>query len=156
MEDILRSITAVAGVTGCMVCDDEGEVLGSDLGGLVRGFSHSVVGYTAAQTLAGLRHARRKKIGDTDLVYQDGRVLIKPLRGGFLCIMCQPRISLPLLNLTADVAIGKLQARLKDRAKHSTTHYQKPQASPQPGPLEPYASARERVLANILRPLNKE
>jgi len=156
MEDILRSITAVAGVKGCMVCDDEGEVLGSDLGGLVRGFSHSVVGYTAAQTLAGLRMARRKKTGDIDLLYQDGRVLIKPLRGGFLCIMCQPRISLPLLNLTADVAIGKLQTRLKDKAKQSAAYTRKPQVSPQSGPLEPYASAGARVLANFLRPLNKE
>jgi predicted regulator of Ras-like GTPase activity (Roadblock/LC7/MglB family) len=156
VEDILKTITLVAGVSGCMLCDDEGDVLAHDLPGLVRGFAHSVVGYTAAQTLAGLKQAKRRKLGDIDLLFQDGRVLIKPLRRGFLCILCQQRISLPLLNLTADVAIRKLQERLKEGAPQRAPRSEKLVVTPQSGPLEPYASARERLLANFLRPLNKE
>ena len=78
-------------------------------------------------------------------------MVIKPMRTGFLCILCQPRISLPLLNLTADVAIAKLQGRMKEDAART----QKPRATPQSGPVEPYASERAATLAKILTPVNK-
>ena len=114
MEDILRTISNVVGVNGCFVCDEAGDILAVSLRTLARDHSLSVVGYTAAQAIAGLRASKRKKV-DIDLVYAGGRVLLKPLQGGCLCIVCEPRISIPLLNLTADVAVPKLQAALKTR-----------------------------------------
>ncbi|MEA3459281.1 MAG: roadblock/LC7 domain-containing protein [Chloroflexota bacterium] len=111
MEDILEDINAVVGVTGCFVCDEEGEVLASALPGVFDETMLSVVGRTAAQTVAGLWAARRKKVGDMDLLYTEGRLIVKNLGRGCLCILCVPRINVPLLNLTAKVAARKLKEK---------------------------------------------
>ncbi|MEA3459283.1 MAG: roadblock/LC7 domain-containing protein [Chloroflexota bacterium] len=112
MEDILEDINAVVGVTGCLVCDEEGEVLARALPGVFDETMLSVVSRTAAQTVAGLHTARRKKVGDIDLIYTEGRLIVKNLGRGCLCILCVPRINVPLLNLTAKVAARKLARML--------------------------------------------
>ena len=155
MEEILRSITTVVGVSGCFVCDESGEILASALRSLVRDYGLSSVAYTAAQTLAGLRVARRRKAGDIDLHYSGGRVLIKPLAGGCLCIVCEPRVNIPLLNLTADVAIGRLQAVLRERKQQPAEPQGQPAASTQQAQQEEPPAARPRGLNNFLRPFGR-
>jgi hypothetical protein len=141
MEDILRAISNVVGVNGCFVCDEAGDILAVSLRTLARDHSLSVVGYTAAQAIAGLRASKRKKV-DIDLVYAGGRVILKPLQGGCLCIVCEPRISVPLLSLTADVAVPKLQAALKGRpAAPPPVMPRAPAPVPQPQPQAPAPTA---------------
>jgi predicted regulator of Ras-like GTPase activity (Roadblock/LC7/MglB family) len=113
MEDILKDINAVAGVTGSFVCNGEGQVLASALPDLVDEISLSTVGRTMAQTLVGLVTARRRKIGDIDLVYDQGRLIAKNLGEGCLYILCVRKINVPLLNLTANVATKKLLPLLR-------------------------------------------
>jgi predicted regulator of Ras-like GTPase activity (Roadblock/LC7/MglB family) len=113
MEDILKNINAVVGVTGCFVCDEEGEVLASALPGIFDETMLSVVSRTAAQTVAGLQTARGRKVGDMDLLYTGGRFIVKNLRRGCLCILCVRNINVPLLNLTANVAAKKLLQWIK-------------------------------------------
>jgi predicted regulator of Ras-like GTPase activity (Roadblock/LC7/MglB family) len=67
MEDILKDINAVMGVTGSFVCNGEGQVLASALPELFDKTILSTVGRTMAQTMAGLAIARRRKIGDDEL-----------------------------------------------------------------------------------------
>jgi predicted regulator of Ras-like GTPase activity (Roadblock/LC7/MglB family) len=117
MENILKDINAVAGVTGCFVCNSEGQVLASALPSVFDETILSTVGRTMTQTMAGLAIARRRKIVDIDLVYEQGRLIAKNLRDGCLCILCVRNINLPLLNLTADVAAKKLAAGLKGEVK---------------------------------------
>ena len=117
MEIILKDINAVVGVAGSFVCDDEGQVLARSLPDVFDATSLSPVGRTIAQTIAGLGLARRRKVSDLDLVYREGRLVVKNLRGGHLCILCVPTINIPLLNLTANVAARKLARQIKaDRA----------------------------------------
>ena len=113
MESILEDINAVLGVTGCFVCNKEGQVLASALPDLFDETILSNVGRTMAQTMAGLETARRQKVGDIDLAYSQGRVIAKNLREGCLCILCARNINVPLLNLTANLAVRKLTERLK-------------------------------------------
>jgi len=158
MQEILMSITAVVGVKGCFVCDENGEILGSSLGSLARDHALSVAAYTAAQTLAGLRMARRKKPGDLDLLYLGGRVLIRPLSGGCLFIACEPHVNIPLLSLTGDVAISKLQALLRGKTPP-------PVAAARPAPAaaapaeptrqEETSTAPARGLNSFLRPFGR-
>lgn len=155
MEEILRSITTVVGVSGCFVCDENGEILDSALHSLVRDYGLSGVAYTAAQTLAGLRAARRRKAGDIDLLYTGGRVLIKPLAGGCLCIVCEPRVNIPLLNLTAEVAVGRLQALLKEKRQQPAEPQGQPAASAQQAQQDEPPAARPRGLNNFLRPFGR-
>jgi len=130
MEKPLKDINAVVGVTGSFVCDTEGQVLARALPAVFDAAMLSIVGRIAAQTIAGLQMTRKRKAGDIDLLYTDGRLIIKNLGKGCLCILCVPRINVPLLNLTANVAARKLagivaekgpdeSARVKSRASES-------------------------------------
>ena len=115
MKSILEDISAVVGVTGCFVCKSEGQLLASAMPDLFDENILSTVGRTMAQTLAGLATARRRKAGDIDLVYAQGRLIAKNLGEGCLCILCTRKINVPLLNLTANVAVKKLRAKLAEK-----------------------------------------
>jgi predicted regulator of Ras-like GTPase activity (Roadblock/LC7/MglB family) len=113
MENILKDINVVVGVTGSFVCDAEGQLLAKALPGVFDEAVLSPVGRTMAQTMAGLELARRRRVSDLDVVYRDGRLVVKNLRLGLLCILCVPTINIPLLNLTANVAARKLIKLIK-------------------------------------------
>ncbi len=115
MEAILGDINAVVGVTGSFVCDKEGAVVA---GALPSVFDETVLlpaARTLSQTVDGLQTTRRRKVSELDLVYHEGRVVVKNLREGYLCILCVRNINVPLLNLTANVAARKLSQMLKER-----------------------------------------
>jgi predicted hydrocarbon binding protein/predicted regulator of Ras-like GTPase activity (Roadblock/LC7/MglB family) len=113
MEHVLRDIGAVAGVAGCFVCDAEGQILASTLPEVFEESVLASVSRTIAQTTAGLFVARRRKVNEIDLVFNEGRVVIKPLREGCLCVLCERNMNVPLLNLTADVAAKKLTEAMR-------------------------------------------
>jgi predicted regulator of Ras-like GTPase activity (Roadblock/LC7/MglB family) len=113
VEGVLNDINAVVGVTGSFVCNSEGQVLASALPALFDEAILSTVSRTIAQTTAGLATTRRRKVGDIDLVYSQGRFIAKNLGEGCLCILCVRNINVPLLNLTANVMAKKLLPLLK-------------------------------------------
>jgi predicted regulator of Ras-like GTPase activity (Roadblock/LC7/MglB family) len=113
MENILKDVNAVVGVTGSFVCDGEGQVLAKLLPNIFDETLLLPVGRTMSQTIAGLRIARRRKVGDIDLLYDQGRLIVKSAGEGCLCVICVRRINVPLLNLTANVAARKLARQLK-------------------------------------------
>ena len=113
MEDILKDINTVVGVTGSFVCNGEGQVLASALPNLFDETILSTVGRIMSQTIAGLTTTRRRKVGDIDLLYREGRVVVKNLQEGCLCILCVRNINVPLLNLTANVAAKKLAEKIQ-------------------------------------------
>lgn len=115
MENILENINSVAGVTGSFVCDDRGQVLAQLMPEAHDAAWLSPVGRTMAQTLAGLERTHRRRVGDLDLLYREGRLVIKNLRAGTLYILCVPTTNVPLLNLTANVAAKKLATMVKQR-----------------------------------------
>jgi predicted regulator of Ras-like GTPase activity (Roadblock/LC7/MglB family) len=112
VNDILRDIQDVAGVTGCFVADGAGQVVSSTLPGVFDSASLTLVAKTLGKTIEGLRMARRKKVTELDLVFESGRLVVKALSPGFLFILCVPTINVPLLNLTANVAAKKLSSML--------------------------------------------
>ncbi|MCJ7513417.1 MAG: roadblock/LC7 domain-containing protein, partial [Anaerolineales bacterium] len=116
MDEILRDIQDVAGVTGCFVADSTGQVVTSTLPGVFDSASLTQVAKTLAKTIEGLRMARRKKVSELDLVFESGRLVAKVLSPGYLFILCVPSINVPLLNLTANVAAKKLASQLSAQA----------------------------------------
>jgi predicted regulator of Ras-like GTPase activity (Roadblock/LC7/MglB family) len=131
MENILRDINAVVGVTGSFVCNDEGQMVAKLMPEVFDDDLLSPVGRTMAQTIAGLKIAQRRKVGDIDLLYDGGRLIVKSVGEGCLCILCVTRINVPLLNLTANVAVKKLETKLKG------SQPAKPMAKTEPAPQEP-------------------
>jgi predicted regulator of Ras-like GTPase activity (Roadblock/LC7/MglB family) len=155
MEDILRDINAVVGVTGSFVCDDDGRVLAQALPDIFDAALLSPVGRTLAQTIAGLETSNRRKVGDIDLLYNQGRLIVKNLGEGCLCVLCVRRINVPLLNLTANVAAKKLSERLREARPvpaRVTTPRPAPKPEPAPAPkpeLAPAPAARATPVAAV-------
>lgn len=116
MEKLLQDISGVVGVTGAIVCDPQGEILASTLPGAFDPGMLGSVSTTFGRTLEALRTARRRKVSEIDLVYSSGRLVVKSAGEGFVVILCVPNINVPLLNLTANVVVRKIQEQLKERA----------------------------------------
>ena len=114
MEDILKSINSISGVGGSFICDDKGKVLSAAMPGSIDSAMLSNVGRTITQTLGGLAATHRRKIGDIDLVYGQGRFISKNLGESHLCILCARNINVPLLSMTTNMAVKKLTKMLED------------------------------------------
>jgi len=112
MHTILNNVNAIYGVTGCFVCDREGNVVSSALPDLFDQDTLADIGRTLTRTIDGLSTLRRGKVVDIDLVYQNSRFVTMNLSGGCLCILCVRNVNLPLLTLTANMAVKKLNSLL--------------------------------------------
>ncbi|HID64154.1 MAG TPA: hypothetical protein EYP49_15655 [Anaerolineae bacterium] len=115
----------------------------------------SNVGRIMTQTMAGLATARRRKVGDIDLLYREGRVVVKNLREGCLCILCVRHINVPLLNLTANVATRKLMERLKTPSL-AETKVKAPSRAKVPSDLtvdETFFAQMEHELTRVMGPV---
>jgi len=108
------------------------------------------VARTAAQTMAGLRSVARRRPADVDLLYADGRLLIKSLASGCLCVLCSPGVNLPLVNLTADAATHTLSALLRERAVAA----EPAGVAAKPKDEKPAAKGTDR-LSGFLRPFGR-
>jgi predicted hydrocarbon binding protein/predicted regulator of Ras-like GTPase activity (Roadblock/LC7/MglB family) len=118
VQSILKDIDAVAGVSGCFVCDADGRLLESTLAAAFDSDVLATVSRTITQTTAGLITARRRKVQEIDLLFSTGRVVVKPLREGSLFVLCARNINVPLLNLTANLAVRRLSEAMKaDRSE---------------------------------------
>ncbi len=109
MDAILKEINAMSGVQGSFVCDEEGRTLARALPEIYDDEMLAQAGRVAAQTTTGLWMAKQRPVGEIDLLFSGGRLIIKGLDSACLCILCTPRLNLPLLNMTANVAVKKLQ-----------------------------------------------
>jgi predicted regulator of Ras-like GTPase activity (Roadblock/LC7/MglB family) len=154
METILKDINAVVGVTGSFVCDGEGQIVARLMPNVFDEALLSPVGRTMAQTIAGLKIAQRCKIGDVDLVYDEGRLIVKSVDEGCLCILCVKRVNTPLLTLTLNVAAKKLEEKFKEPKLVPPVVEVEPALEPEPE-SEPEPERRmtlaEMMAANLRR-----
>jgi hypothetical protein len=116
MESLLSEVNAVIGVTGSFVGDRKGRILARALPSVYDDRSLEIVARTMMQTFTGLETARRRKVGDIDLLFREGRLIMKPFSEGCLGIVCVPRFNVALLNLTANVTLRKIHEELKQQA----------------------------------------
>ncbi len=116
MESLLSEVNAVIGVTGSFVGDRKGRILARALPSVYDDRSLEIVARTMMQTFTGLETARRRKVGDIDMLFREGRLIMKPFSEGCLGIVCVPRFNVALLNLTANVTLRKIHEVLKQKA----------------------------------------
>ncbi len=119
MEAILKDINAVIGVTGSFVTDGAGRLLARALPEVFDAQTLELVARNLVQTYSGLEATRRRKVGDIDLVFSDGRLVAKRVGDGLVCILSVKKMNVPLLNLTANVAVRRLNEKLKPAAAPS-------------------------------------
>jgi predicted regulator of Ras-like GTPase activity (Roadblock/LC7/MglB family) len=150
MDSVLRDINAIDGVVGSFVCDMDGTVLAAALpNSLGRGPASDCAAFSAAQIVSGLKDANASEVQEVDLHCEKGRLLVKVFGPGCLCIMCNPQVSLPEVNLTANVATRKL-ARIARRLAKQKGRTVQPRAQQGPGRERRAAQSTESILEKVL------
>ncbi len=159
MEAVLQEVNAAVGVTGSFIVGSSGKLEARALLDTIPSENLEAVGRILNQTLAGIELARKRKAGDLDMGFREGRLLVKSLSPGCLCILTARRVNVPLVNLTANVATRKLKEMRKDvpaTAPPSVVPAMAPAASvpaPTQGPAQPAATVDGRVFPLIEREL---
>jgi predicted regulator of Ras-like GTPase activity (Roadblock/LC7/MglB family) len=140
MESLLNDVNAVIGVTGSFIADRKGKILARALPPAYDGAVLELVARTMMQTFTGLETARRRKVGDIDVIFKEGRLIMKPFGDGCVGIVTVPRINVALLNLTASAVVRKIHEEVKQRAA-AQPESAVPAASAAPAPAEPVVAA---------------
>ena len=144
MEEILRELNMVVGVRGSFLCSTDGQILARAMPDAWQEQQLVIAGRVAGQTFQALTSAgqRAKEI---DLVFAEGRLLLKNLRSATLFIYCARNVNLPLLNLSASSALKKLGAEIKLAAPPPARRRVAPSTEPVPNSL-PESSRAQPVL----------
>jgi predicted regulator of Ras-like GTPase activity (Roadblock/LC7/MglB family) len=106
---ILEALAAQIGIRGAFIFDSEGMLQAATAGETTFGFDLEVSGRAFDRILTGLSSQSHGKFMDLDLVYHDGRVLLRTFEGGFLAILCDRQVNLPLLTLSIEDAVRHLR-----------------------------------------------
>ena len=109
MKAILDDLNDIPGVNGAFVCDAEGKVLASSLQKPIAQDLLQAVAKSLSRTAEGVRTLQSKGSPDIEMVFESGVLILKPLDPGSLCILCIPKVNIPLLNLTANMAVRQLK-----------------------------------------------
>jgi predicted regulator of Ras-like GTPase activity (Roadblock/LC7/MglB family) len=130
MEQVLKQLGTVPGVVGSMVCDLDGGLVSKTFPSL---FDDEVLA-SAARILvdgaAGLETVTGK-VGMIDLRYADARILVRPMAGAHLVLLCAAQTNLQLLNISTSVAVPKLERLVAARPPPAPV-----QAAPAPEPAK--------------------
>ena len=161
MDAVLQEVNAAVGVLGSFVVGGHGRVEARVMPDGFTTQALEAVGRTLVQTLGGIEMARKRKVGDLDMVFAEGRLLVKSLSPGGLCILTAKRVNVPLVNMTANVAVKKLKDLRKDMAPAaaeparpaSSVAAAFPSPSPAAAPAALAGTADSRVFAVIEREL---
>jgi len=128
MDTVLAQLNGVPGVVGSLVCDAEGRVLSQAFPPL---FDASLLGEAAtalADSVVGLE-MMTGAVNVLDFRFADSRVVVKPLSGAMLVMLCAKSINVQMLHISASVATKKLAKLVQDA--------QAPAPSGTPAPAQP-------------------
>jgi predicted regulator of Ras-like GTPase activity (Roadblock/LC7/MglB family) len=121
MDKGLADINAVAGVRGCITCDNRGGVIASvtptglDLATL------NNIGRQVTLILAALETAGQA-MSELDFTYEGVRLVARDLGNAVLVVLCEPQVEIAMLRLTLNVMTARwkkdssVQERLAGRA----------------------------------------
>lgn len=112
MQAILKDIGAILGVSGSFICAADGSVLAESMPANVDRARLEQAGRILARTCSGLQAGPQRKVGDIDLMFADGRLVVKSFGQGCLAIACTRNVNLPMVNLTANMAVRKVKEKL--------------------------------------------
>lgn len=110
MKDILQHINSVDGVIGSGLFSHEGDVIAHVFPALIDAASLKKAASLTVECSHGLQMA--ETLDFLDLRYSDGRILVKSFSGAMLFLLCANNINIPVLSITLNLAIKKLDAQL--------------------------------------------
>jgi hypothetical protein len=151
MESMLSDVNAVVGVTGSFVADRKGKILARALPSVYDAGLLENVALAMMQTFTGVETARRRKVGDIDMLFSQGRLVMKPFAEGCMGILCVPRMNVALLNLTANVVIRKVHEEIVRQAAAQPVPAAPSPAAPAAAAVVKAGSPRESAALDIVQ-----
>ena len=112
MESVLQEVNAVLGVIGSFVCLPDGKIAAQVVPEKYAVENLNLAARVTSQTFQAL-DLSGQRVAEAVLLFSEGRLVLKNFRGGTLVILCTRSINIPLLNLTANVAVKKLVAETR-------------------------------------------
>ncbi len=140
MQALLGTLNSMPGVLGSMVCDAEGRVRAQafpapfEPATLQEMATVLTDGSIGLETVAGW-------IDLVDLRFGDSRMVVKPMVGGLVALLCGKSVNVPLLGISISVATKKLEKLLASPEEAAPPRLEREAAPPEQGamPLEPEA-----------------
>lgn len=109
MDAILQQLNAVPGVIGSLVCGRDGAAVAWAFPPLFDLSLLEEVSSAVADPASGVQSA----VGSAEFIdfrYGDGRIVVKPLQGAFVLLLCTRKVNLGVLTISLNVAKGKLES----------------------------------------------
>ncbi len=130
MEDQLTELVSIVGIRGSFLCWSDGRILAQAMPSSVPVEQISILARLVAQTLYAIG-VSGNRANEIDWQFQEGRLLLRNLRGAILVLYCDPVLNLPLVNLNVNRIVKKLNAEVKAREPLLTprSDYPSPQAT---------------------------
>jgi predicted regulator of Ras-like GTPase activity (Roadblock/LC7/MglB family) len=110
MQTLLQQITAIDGVIGCSLYDEQGKIIAAACPLVL---DEAQLG-TAAGMMVDCLHALQvsQTLAGMELRFAEGRMLIRPLKGAFINVLCSKTVNLSMVNITLNLALRKLEQML--------------------------------------------
>lgn len=106
MQTVLQQITAIDGVLGCSLYNDKGKILAAACPLIL---DDKQLG-TAAGIILDCLHALQisQTVVGMDIRFSEGRLLVKPLAGAFISVLCSKNVNMSMVTITLNLALRKL------------------------------------------------
>jgi predicted regulator of Ras-like GTPase activity (Roadblock/LC7/MglB family) len=161
MEEFLKQIKTVPGTLGCMVYDDQGHLVSHVFPSIFDQKMLSAAVTTVSENLPGLKEYTGG-VRMIDFRFQNGRIVVKPVDGGCLVILCEGTVNLQSLIISLNVAVKQVEKNLKSAPQQaaavpsaSSGSKASPQDLIEKGPLASYLQGMQTTLAKFMGPMAK-
>lgn len=110
MQTILQQITAIDGVIGTSLYNEQGKILAAACPLIL---DEKQLG-TAAGTVLDCLHALQipQTLVAMDLRFAEGRLMVRPLTGAYISVLCSKNVNMSMVNITLNLALRKLEQML--------------------------------------------
>ena len=115
MQTVLDQMNTLPGIVGSMVYNPEGRVLAKGFPAL---FDAEALGSAAGVLLYGVQgmEVAAGTISTLDLRYGESRIVVRPIKGANLLLLCTRQANLQLLNISVGMAIPKIEKLVATQA----------------------------------------
>jgi predicted regulator of Ras-like GTPase activity (Roadblock/LC7/MglB family) len=110
MQTILQQITAIDGVIGSTIYNNQGKVLAAACPLIL---DEKQLG-TAAGTILDCLHALQisQTLSSMELRFAEGRLIVRPLADAYISVLCSKNVNTSMVNITLNLALRKLEQML--------------------------------------------
>lgn len=106
MKEKLEEINSIKGVWGYVLCDNTGKILEKEMP--IVFMKHLAMMGKEVTQVVGLLETLSKSPENLDLLFEDGRVMVRSLKNFTLVVFCDPNVDIPMLRLKINVLISEI------------------------------------------------